>query len=51
MIFLRNHGAICSCPSGHVGDPLTACRLDIDIYNLSIFKYLKYFILFKDNYK
>ena len=22
----RNHGAICSCPSGHVGDPLTACR-------------------------
>ena len=22
----RNHGAICSCPSGFVGDPLTACR-------------------------
>jgi hypothetical protein len=22
----RNHGAICSCPSGYVGDPLTACR-------------------------
>merc|ERR1712241_486432 len=21
-----NHGAICSCPNGYVGDPLTACR-------------------------
>ena len=26
MLQARNHGAICSCPSGYVGDPLTACR-------------------------
>ena len=42
MIFLRNHGAICSCPSGHVGDPLTACRLDV-------YKYLQHSNIYTSN--
>jgi len=51
----RNHGAICSCPSGYVGDPLTACRASrrsqSNVIGFSRFKRNldPYFLLFPEN--
>jgi len=51
----RNHGAICSCPSGYVGDPLTACRparrSQANVVGFSRFRRSlnPYFLLFPEN--
>ena len=52
----RNHGAICSCPSGFVGDPLTACRQSrrqqANVVGFSRFRRNldPYFLLFPENW-